>query len=227
MSIEKISINQILTSSTYDEENDSYKQQLVKLPIEGNIETENLNNIIRVNEFLLTGLLDIDVDKSGKGEIDVLKEIFLTLFAKITPNDKFLEKIKMSDLFSFIMPFIWDYINEENLQKVFNVYKKYNEEHVTELKLKYQQIKKNGTKSELVSHLIGINRTILPDFSIGLLLCIISELYVIFMDITNEIMGKDALVIHVLFSYLQNTIYSSDGYNIQLKEFCIENKIAA
>lgn len=75
--------------------------------------------------------------------------------------------------------------------------------------------------SSAVNNLFAINYTVFPSYSIGMIFCVISELYIVFMNLID--FEKDDVVVHILGSYLQKLIIDDSGYAMLLQN-CMEQR---
>lgn len=222
-----LSLSKVLTFSALDKTNGKYRQAFFpNRVISGTIERDILNKIIDMNLYIVRDLLELE-DKHRRDEWNEmsLRQLFkhLTVITRAW-EIKVIGRV-ITDWFDQIMPVIVNTINETSIDEAFGLFKRHGD--MSRINV-IASIVKNSIENEnyntLVNTLMDLNRIIFPNYSIGMLLCVVSELYIVFMELEGS-MEKDDLVVHILSSYLQKMLYENDGYMINLKDHCENNNI--
>lgn len=188
--------------------------------VEGTIKTHVLEQIIELNMHMIHNLIDFDI--GAYGSISINNKITGVLH-------KFLDQIKSLDSEIFnckiypamarILPAYCNLIEEKEIVNNFKMYKEgmpveTNKKLSDDIKKLYREKNYNA----LVNRLLLVNRFVYPSFMAGMLLCVISEMYIIFMDIKSKEKQED-IVLHIFCSYMQKVIYSNHGYELSLQEY--------
>lgn len=197
----------------------------------GNIEKDVLDMIINMNLHVVKGLFDLTNKKyiGTKWNEDNLRTLFKKLAIMTRANEIQVVDRAVSDWFDQIIPIILQTLTESTISDTLEMYKKHGD--MKRIRVMENIITTSIDKKDynrLVNVLFDLNRVIFPNYSIGMLLCVLSELYIVFMDINSESadgLEKDDIVVHILSSYLQKLMYEDDAYIINLKNYCSENNI--
>lgn len=224
-----LSLSKVLTFSALDKTNGKYRQDFFpNSVITGVIERDILNKIIDLNLYIVRDLLELE-DKHRRDEWNEtsLRQLFkhLTVITRAW-EIKVIGRV-ITDWFDQIMPVIVNTINETSIDEAFELFKRHGDmSRITMIASIVKNSIENENYDTLVNTLMDLNRIIFPNYSIGMLLCVVSELYVVFMKLEEPYeKEKDDLVVHILSSYLQKMLYENDGYMINLKDHCENNNI--
>lgn len=221
----RLKLNHIFTFSTFGHVTDTYNQHINKTRVvEGTIAESTLMNIIELNTYLLDKLLMGDAET--KSRFSKIRDRLLDLFAellKMTKSDDInIFNKPVAEWFERIIPIITDTIDDDHIKETFTIFRRFGDVstlHSTAGAIKDALGKKDY--SSAVNNLFGINYTIFSSYSIGMIFCVISELYIVFMDLID--FEKDDLVVHILGSYLQKLIIDDSGYTMLLRN-CMERR---
>lgn len=199
----------------------TYSQHFVSnRVIEGSIDKSILIKIIELNMYLLQKLLDNKDDKhKTKNLKNNLHILFNELITITQLTDIIVLDVSLAHWFEYIWPRIMDAINEKLLDESFSIYLRYGDMNL--VNRENDSIKKAMEKkdySTAVNSLLALNRIVYTNSSLGMVLCSISELYVVFMN-HSEQNEKDNLVTHIFGSYLQKLILDDSGYKMSLRNY--------
>lgn len=230
VAIVTLKLKRILTYSMLDKTTNEYSQ--APFPdkiIVGNIEKDVLNMIIDMNLYIVKDLLNLTEKHRGvEWNEATLRILFKKLAIMTRACDIKVVDRAITDWFDQIIPVILQTLTEASIDEAFQTYQLYGDmQRIRTIEGIVKASLDSGDYDMLVNTLIDLNRVIFPNYAIGMLLCVLSELYIVFLDIkssTNE-MEKDDIVVHILSSYLQKLMYESDAYTINLKQYCDENSI--
>lgn len=223
-------LKKILTYSTRNKTTGAYRQApFPDKAVVGNIEQDVLDMIINMNLYVVRDLLSLEPKYRGsEWNEESLRLLFKKLAVLTRACDIKVVDRAVTEWFDQIIPVILQTLSESSIDESFKIYKTYG--NMQRIRTIEGIIKTSIDKHDyntLVNTLIDLNRTIFPSYSIGMLLCVLSELYVVFMDTQSaDGMEKDDVVVHILSSYLQKLMYEDDAYIINLKQYCEKNQIA-
>lgn len=198
--------------------------------ITGSIEKDILDMIINMNLHVVKGLFQSQDKKyiGSNWSEDKLRTLFNRLATMTRSKDITVVGRAVSEWFDQIIPVILQTLTESAIEDTLNMYKKHGD--MKRIRVIESIIIASIDKQDyntLVNVLFDLNRVLFPNYAIGMLLCVVSELYVVFLDMNSvdDGMERDDVVVHILSSYLQKLLYEDDAYIINLKNYCDENNI--
>lgn len=215
-----LKLNKVLTCCKYNIKDGIYSQHIVSNRIiEGSIDESILIKIIKLNMYILQKLLDNKDDKhSSKNIKSDLHTLFNELLTITHLTDIIILNMSLAQWFDYIWPRLMEAINEKLLDESFSIYARYGDMDLVNGEnnsIKVAMEKKDYNAA--VNSLLVLNRIVYTNFSLGMVLCSISELYVIFMKLEQN--EKDSLVTHIFGSYLQKLIVDDSGYKMSLRNY--------
>lgn len=216
-----LKLNKILTCCKYEIKKGLYTQHVVSnRVIEGSIDESILIKIIELNMYILQKLLNNKTNDKRKSKN--IKKDFHILFNEIIKNthltDVIVLNVSLAQWFENIWPYVMDAINEKLIDESFSIYIRYGDMDLVNNEndsIKVAMEKKDY--STAVNSLLVLNRIVYTNFSLGWVLCSISELYVVLMNLEQN--EKDNLVTHIFGSYLQKLILDDSGYKMSLRNY--------
>lgn len=198
--------------------------------VTGRMKRKTLEKIINTNMHLIHSLIDFDVNSSDCGS-----NLNQSLNAKINLvlKDILLEirdlniKIFNEQIYPWAeaaLSVFCRLIDENEIEDNFRIFRQMTSvETISNLSNDIKKMYAAKDYNKLVNQLMLINRIVYPNFAINMLLAIMSEFYVIFLEITSKT-ELDTLVLHIFCSIIQKILYSDSGYEMALSNILCERR---
>lgn len=237
-----LTYSEIINPEEKDERKYKYVQHTFSTPskytfnkedyfVTGRMKRKTLEKIINTNMHLIHKLIDFDVNSSSNGgdcggsnlnaKINlVLKDILLEIRElNITIFNEQIYPWAEAALSVFCR-----LIDENEIEDNFRIFRQMTKvEIISDLSNDIKKMYAAKDYNKLVNQLMLINRIVYPNFAINMLLAIMSEFYVIFLEITSKI-ELDTLVLHIFCSIIQKILYSNSGYEMALSNILCERR---
>lgn len=225
----KLKLENVVTRSRYNKTFNCYDQFSVDL-VCGHIRQDVLEKIATLNMVILGPLIEDD-SLCAMSVRPIVKNILSHLKGMI-PTDASIFGHDFMNFFTIVEDMFVKLCAPETIKEVSEYHCKYSEKDQHLLKRLRIEVKDDCGKlinmcnisdtklEELVNIFIQVNQIVFCKYTSGLLLLIMTEFYLIFLDLEDLTDNKEALVINVLLSQFQKILYDSDSDIIILKLLC-------
>lgn len=205
--------------------------------VEGVMEYDVLNNIIELNFYLLKALFkrkyNTNVDLNLNSLFSNIAEMASVYGSEISVFTR-----KLHTWITSMVPDILKNIQESSIDEYVDSFKRFHTEENFDAREKIiDDAMAAKDYTSVVKELMYYNRCVYPFFPLNLLLCVVSELYIVFLDINEKSLEnkiqetggdekkKDILVLQVLYGVLQRNIYDNSSYEMGLMDYMKKNHL--